>query len=860
MKVYSFAEINAVGNCVTYLQSQFGIKFTGSRCNAFWRGGDGPNVSVQPDRWYDHVEKVGGGIIELCCVTKFGGVSPFARQQAQEFLGELYNLQPKNQVRKRKPKYARYNKLLADGYQEVRRYVYTDEFGREAHTTIRLEKEGEKKQFVQQSPDSDTLDGVKTYLYNLPSVLTADTVYIAEGEKDAETLISWGLCATTTPMGARKWKPNYTEALAGKNIIIVRDKDTDGLAHARLIAEELLDKTNFIKVACPWKKAKDVTEWVEIERGTKDKFLAIVNKLQPISTASDIADNSVIAIAKAKDLNKDTFKNFNEEVKHTNRGNEKIIRTARTINSLTEELFERFLGFPCRLGDTTLFDFDRDTDTIEYFINHKALFAWIGEKSKVLYDFRRIDGSVTKEEFFEGVFRQAKRYEAIVKAPIWPEREEAFYAFRDPCKPTSDHSALKGLLKFFAPANDQTKTLLPVFFASPLYYRPGIQRPAWVIDSADGAGVGKTTLVELLARLYRCDPIRTSMRQLNNDFGELLKNILSSGGRQSRVLLVDNATGEVSSDALADMITASSLSGRVPYGRGEETRPNDITYCITANNASLSDDIASRSFCLLLRRPDSSLVEWKDSVITYIEKNRFAIFGDIIDCLDNNREITAVPKTRVPEFERQVVQPLCEDFDSYDLAMKEMLAQRDSSNVEYEAARQMEEIIRLNFKDVGVVDPDNSVVFVRQEVYRVWLKDLHISRSDVLGFIKSNKLNSFGKGKEFFSFPRFWSQEKKYGVSRAVGIMWFGNEVTERNFRGVMVIGRTQRNEFGIINADRVAVSSTDSAVIEEIRRRQEDNAEIITPSQPPPTPLPPPPTQVELGVTYLNEGSTLPF
>lgn len=852
MRLYSFDDIRSVGNCVDFLKSQFGVIVKAGRCNAFWRGGDGQNVSVQPQQWYDHVEKVGGGIIELCCVTKFGGVTPASRQSAQEFLGDLYGLTPKTMTRKRKPTYTRYKNLLADGYHVVQMYKYTDEHGNEAHTTIRLEKDGEKKQFVQQTPDSDTLEGAKTYLYNLPDVIRSNEIYIAEGEKDAETLKAWGLCGTTAPMGARKWKRSYTESLSGKDIIVVRDKDDDGLAHARLIAEELLGSVKSLKVVCPWKVAKDVTEWTEIEHGTRDLFLELVGKAEVVSNASDIADVNILAINKAKELNLTPFRNYTERTV-TVKGVDKIVYTPRPINELIDELFVRFLNFPCRLGDSTLFDFDRDTDTIEKFNKSCQLFAWIGEKSKNIYDFRKIDGAVTKEEFFEGVFRQAKRYEAIVKAPIWPVRDGAFYAFRDVCKPTKNHEAIKGLMEFFAPANKQTRVMLPIFFAAPLYYRPGIQRPAWVIDSADGAGVGKTTLVELLARLYRCDPIRTSMRQLNNDFGELLKNVLSAGGRQSRVLLVDNATGDVSSDAFADMITATSLSGRVPYGRGEEVRPNDITYCVTANNASLSNDIASRSFCLLLRRPVSPIVEWKDAVISYIEKHRFAIFGDIIDALENRDDgVSAVPKTRVPEFEREVVQPLCEDFESYDYAMTEMIRQRDASNVEYEAARQVEELIHLNFREAGVINPETSVVFIRQEVYRVWIKDLNnVSRNDIRSYIKSGMMTSFGNGEKFFSFPRNYKQEKEIGLPRSRGIMWFGSEVTERNFKGVMVIGRIKRNEFGIVNADRVSATINDETIIKEIKLRQLERGEILD------TPLAKPNHKM---VTYLVDGNELPF
>jgi hypothetical protein len=102
-------------------------------------------------------------------------------------------------------------------------YDYVDENGTLLHQTIRYEP----KTFRQRRPDPDNpgewiwkLDGSRTVLYRLSNVLAAtaigDTIYVTEGEKDADNLRALGFIATTNPMGAGKWRAEYSEILRGE--------------------------------------------------------------------------------------------------------------------------------------------------------------------------------------------------------------------------------------------------------------------------------------------------------------------------------------------------------------------------------------------------------------------------------------------------------------------------------------------------------------------------------------------------------------------------------------------------------------------------------------------------------------------
>ncbi len=69
-------------------------------------------------------------------------------------------------------------------------------------------------------------------LYRLPDVVKAGTVLIVEEEKDVETAERFGLpegwAATCNPMGAQKWKPEYSGFLRGKRVVILSDDDDAG--------------------------------------------------------------------------------------------------------------------------------------------------------------------------------------------------------------------------------------------------------------------------------------------------------------------------------------------------------------------------------------------------------------------------------------------------------------------------------------------------------------------------------------------------------------------------------------------------------------------------------------------------------
>jgi hypothetical protein len=129
----------------------------------------------------------------------------------------------------------------------VKAYDYVDENGALLFQCVRRDP----KDFYQRQPDgkggwTNNIKGVRRVLYRLPEVMAAQTVCVAEGEKDADNLVKLGFIATTNPMGAGKWREEFGEVLRGKDVLIFGDDDPDGRKHVEQVTKSLQNKAKSI--------------------------------------------------------------------------------------------------------------------------------------------------------------------------------------------------------------------------------------------------------------------------------------------------------------------------------------------------------------------------------------------------------------------------------------------------------------------------------------------------------------------------------------------------------------------------------------------------------------------------------------
>ena len=169
-------------------------------------------------RWYDHEHGIGGGPWEMLRIK--GG---FANGQAEKWLRDNLGIETRP-----KTNGADSSQRQRQRQHILKTYDYHDE---EGALLFKVDRWGPKKTFTQRAPDGNggwtkgkgAMRGVRLVAYRLPDLVAAKAsangapwrVYIFEGEKDVDEVVRcWGVTATTNPMGAGKWRPEFNRHFA----------------------------------------------------------------------------------------------------------------------------------------------------------------------------------------------------------------------------------------------------------------------------------------------------------------------------------------------------------------------------------------------------------------------------------------------------------------------------------------------------------------------------------------------------------------------------------------------------------------------------------------------------------------------
>ena len=174
-------------------------------------------------------------------------------------------------------------------------YDYRDERGRLSYQVVRKIP----KDFRIRKPDGAggwvwSIGDVRRVPYRLPQILKSpieQTVFIVEGEKDADRLAGSKLVATCNPQGAGKWR--YVEeaaakALRGRHLVIVADADEPGRDHAKAISDWALTVAASIRVLDLYQddSKRDVSDWLD-EGHTADELVQLAASIEPTETGID---------------------------------------------------------------------------------------------------------------------------------------------------------------------------------------------------------------------------------------------------------------------------------------------------------------------------------------------------------------------------------------------------------------------------------------------------------------------------------------------------------------------------------------------------------------------------------------------
>lgn len=270
------------------------------------------SIDLKTGGWYDHETHEGGGVIDLV-----------RREQSIDKPGAVAWLQSEGFIEAREPRNspnlsqdARSDAPPADAppfdvepethQVPVKGYHYTDRDGNLIYDVLRfalqyadgspvLDKHGNpKKTFKQRRPDGRggwimNLDGVTHTIYRHPEVevgiADGQTIYIVEGEKDADTLVDWGFCATTNSGGAQNWTPELAALFAGADVVILVDNDPVGIEAGEVKALSLRGIASRVRLlnladhVPGFPNKGDVTDWRDGHGGDSAKLANIIQNL-----------------------------------------------------------------------------------------------------------------------------------------------------------------------------------------------------------------------------------------------------------------------------------------------------------------------------------------------------------------------------------------------------------------------------------------------------------------------------------------------------------------------------------------------------------------------------------------------------
>lgn len=152
------------------------------------------------------------------------------------------------------------------------------------------------KTFTQHAWDAENdrqlpnLGGIDVPLYRLPEVragaICKTTIYVCEGERDADSARSAGYVATTNAMGAGSWRPHHTKQLEGATrVVVISDNDTAGRGHAAHVAASCIAAGIDTIVVSPEPGYKDLTD--HLGAGLSMGDLVLVDDIAETSDAEE---------------------------------------------------------------------------------------------------------------------------------------------------------------------------------------------------------------------------------------------------------------------------------------------------------------------------------------------------------------------------------------------------------------------------------------------------------------------------------------------------------------------------------------------------------------------------------------------
>ena len=412
-----------------------------------------------------------------------------------------------------------------------------------------------------------------------------------------------------------------------------------------------------------------------------------------------------------------------------------------------------------------------------------ALFAWFG---RIGLNVVWTHGGCSKNEFFQFMRQDLRQYDRIDKYPHFPKIPNVYYCASVPKKEYT--GAIDELLSLWEFHSDFDRDLAKAFICTSFWGGPTGTRPAFFIEGDGGAdghdknrGVGKSELAKLAASLTDTSSIDCSPRLS----GEEIAKKVSNSSADTRVIVFDNVKSiKLSNGDLEGFITSEAISGWKIY-TGQISVGNYFSWVFTMNEASMSNDFATRAVCIRLSRPQYHTA-WGRKKRDLIKNRR----DDIISDIQNILARPAVERNTSFRFSDWYLDVMSKvnPSDEFDKKIKERQASVDGDDDDGEdiSEKFCQEIsdrvvYGVNHNQEISLDPSTGVILVSKAIAAKWVRDLlntkYMSTRCATSLIKRSRVPGI-------------LGEFKTKTARC----WVFSFVKNGNFKGAYLIDNNLRN------------------------------------------------------------------